>query len=82
MSELLQFSQHARVQWSSRFKKLKRDRIMVREASRATLLGTVSGSEYYRTPCGAILVVADDTIKTVLLGRYLSDQLHQALRSY
>ena len=76
----LRISIHAREQWGRRFKKLRREGIMESQVERARRLGVCGGSAFLQTPCGAVLVVESDTVKTVLLGRHLSDGLLSALR--
>ena len=75
-------TEHARARWRRRFKKLKRPELMMREVARARRLGGVGCSEYYQTPCGAVLVVEQMAVKTVLLGRQLPDNLRDMLRGH
>jgi len=77
----LVISEHARKRWCQRFKKLRRRNIMETQVERAVSIGSSGGSEYYHTPCGAILVVGDDVVKTVLLGRQLPGSLLNNLRA-
>ena len=74
-------SDHARQQWKKRFRKLKRPGTMEAEVERASVVGSSGENTYYKTPCGAILVVTNCVVKTVLLGRYLPDALRDALRN-
>lgn len=74
------FSLHAQEQWKKRFRKLKRPGTMEKELEQARLLGRSYENDYYCTPCGAVLVVTNKVVKTVLLGRYIPDALRDAMR--
>ena len=74
-------TQHARDRFRKRFKKLKRDGELEYQAERARQLGTDGDRIYFLSPCGAVLVVNGDVLKTVLKGSHLSDQLNSKFRN-
>lgn len=75
----LEFTEHAKKRWRSRFKKLRRPGLMEDQAARAKFTGKAAGTEYYTTPCGAVLAVEQGYVKTVLLGRQIRDGQRQAM---